>query len=66
MADHLKHKKNCCSRQNAQYSAFGPNFSFSQLSGQQIQFSKIQLCHFLTYMAKYPHAKNSERLLSRS
>ena len=27
-------------------------------SWQQIQFSKIWICHCLVYMAKYPHAKN--------
>ena len=31
---------------------------FTQLSRQQIQFSKIWLCHFLVYMAKCPHAQN--------
>ena len=30
----------------------------TQLPTQQIQFSKIQLCIFLVYMAKCPHAKN--------
>ena len=32
--------------------------SCSQLSRQQIQFSKNQFWLFLVYMAKYPHAKN--------
>ena len=31
--------------------------SFTQLSRQQKQFSKLSLRHFLVYMAKYPHAK---------
>ena len=43
----------------AKYSAFDPLVQIqSQLSTQQIQFSKIQLCIFLVYMAKCPHAKN--------
>ena len=40
--------------------------SFIQLFRQQIQFSKIWLCHFLVYMAKYPHTKKYENPLSRS
>ena len=40
--------------------------SFSQLSRQQTQFSKLSLGHFLVYMAKYPHAKNFKNPLSRS
>ena len=32
--------------------------SFTQLFRQKIQFSKIQFCYYLVYMAKYPHAKN--------
>ena len=32
--------------------------SCTQLSRQQIQFSKLLLCHFLAYMTKHPHAKN--------
>ena len=31
--------------------------SHTQLSRQQIQSSKLSLCHFLVYMTKYPHAK---------
>ena len=31
--------------------------SFTQLSRQQIEFSKLSLCRFLVYMAKYPYAK---------
>ena len=30
---------------------------FTELSSQQIQFSKTQFCHFLVYMAKCPCAK---------
>ena len=30
---------------------------FTKLSRQQIQFSKIQLCHFLVYTPKYPMQK---------
>ena len=37
-----------------------------QLSRQQIQFFKIWHCHFLVYVAKYPHVKNQEHPLSRS
>ena len=33
-------------------------FLYNQLSRKQIQFSKIWLCHFIVYMAKYPHGKN--------
>ena len=39
--------------------------SFTQLSKQQIQFSKYSLCHFLVNMAKYPHAKKFKNPLSR-
>ena len=38
---------------------------FSQLSVQQVQLSKISLCHILVYMAKYPYAKNWEKPMSR-
>ena len=31
--------------------------SFSQVTSQQIGFSKLWLCHFLVYIAKLPHAK---------
>ena len=31
--------------------------SFTQVTSQQIGFSKLWLCHFLVYMAKLPHAK---------
>ena len=31
--------------------------SFTRLSRQQIQFSKIWLCQFLVYMRNYPHEK---------
>ena len=44
---------------------FGPNLSrlpnyLGLLRSRigQIRFSKIQLCHFLVYMAQYPYAKN--------
>ena len=38
---------------------FGSKFaSFAQLSRQQTQFSKLSLCQFLVYMAKYPHTKS--------
>ena len=40
--------------------------SFTQLSRQQTQFSKLWICHFLVYMAKCPHAKNWKNPLSRS
>ena len=40
--------------------------SFTQLSRQQTQFSKLSLGHFLVYMAKYPHAKNLKNPQSRS
>ena len=39
---------------------------FTQLSRQQTQFSKLSLCHFLVYMAKYYHTKNFKNSISRS
>ena len=40
--------------------------SFTQLSRQQTQFSKLSPCHFLLYLAKYLHAKNLKNSPSRS
>ena len=49
-----------------QISHFWSKFvSFTQLSRQQIQYSKLSLCHFLVYMVKYSHAENLKNLLSR-
>ena len=49
-----------------QISHFWSKFvSFTQLSRQQIQYSKLSLCHFLVYMVNYSHAENLKNLLSR-
>ena len=35
---------------------------FTQLSRKQIHISKIWLCHFLVYIAKYPYAKKIKNI----
>ena len=35
---------------------------FTELSRQQIQLSKIWICHLIVYMAKYPHAKKIKKI----
>ena len=34
---------------------------FAHLSKEEIQFSKIKMCHFLLYIAKYHHAKKKKK-----
>ena len=39
--------------------------SLTQLSRQQVQFSKIRFCYFLVYMTKYRHKKKFTKLILR-
>ena len=68
MEHHLKQKKTMLPSLKCQIFCFRSKFvSFTQLCRQQIQFSKIRLCHFLVYgkMASYKELKFTEKILRK-
>ena len=68
MEHHLKQKKTMLPSLKCQIFCFRSKFvSFTQLFRQQIQFSKIRLCHFLVYgkMASYKELKFTGKILRK-